>query len=104
MLILVLFIGAGFLTSNPVQTTKTSTGAFSVAGTPLRAEPAVHDLKVITVSGQPPGNIINAVSIPEGSTRSRITNNSAAAQRTTPRSRCAMTSPRAPWRTSTSWS
>ena len=49
-------------------------------GTPLRAEPAVQDLKVITVSGQPPGNIINAVSIPEGSTRTSFTNNSAAAQ------------------------
>ncbi len=80
LLILVLFIGAEFLTSNPVQTTKTSTGAFSVPGTPLRAEPAVHALKVITVSGQPPGNIINAASIPEGSTRTSFTNNSAASQ------------------------
>jgi hypothetical protein len=80
VLILVLFIGAGFLTSNPVQTTKTSTGAFSVAGTPLRAEPAVHALKVIAVSGQPPGNIINAASIPQGSTRISYTNNSAASQ------------------------
>jgi hypothetical protein len=80
LLILVLFIGAEFLTSNPVQTTRTSTGAFSVPGTPLRAEPAVHALKVITVSGQPPGNIINAASIPEGSTRTSFTNTSAASQ------------------------
>jgi len=80
LLILVLFIGAEFLTSNPVQTTKTSTAAFSVRGSPLRADPGVHDLKVITVSGQPPSNIVNAVSVPEGATRTSYANNSAAAQ------------------------
>ena len=80
VLILVLFIGAGFLTSNPVQKTKTATGAFSVAGSPLRAVPGMHALKVITVSGQPPGNIINAVSVPEGATQTAHENNSAAAQ------------------------
>jgi hypothetical protein len=80
VLILVLFIGAGFLTSNPVQKNKTTAGSFSVAGTPLRAEPGVHALQVITVSGQPPGNIINAVSIPEGSVRTSFANNSAASQ------------------------
>jgi hypothetical protein len=80
LLILVLFIGAEFLTSNPVQPTKTYTGAFSVPGTPLRAVPAAHDLKVITVSGQPPGNIVNAVSVPEGATRTSFKNNSEAAQ------------------------
>src|ERR1039458_494271 len=80
LLILALFIGAGFLTSNPVQPTKPSTGAFSVPGTPLRAVPAVHDLKVIAVSGQPPGNIINAVAVPEGATRTSYQNNSAQAQ------------------------
>jgi hypothetical protein len=80
LLILVLFIGAEFLTSNPVQQTKTSTKAFSVAGTPLRALPAVHDLQVITVSGQPPGNIINAVSVPVGATRTSYKNNSNGAQ------------------------
>jgi hypothetical protein len=80
LLILVLFIGAEFLTSNPVQQTKTSTKAFSIAGTPLRALPAVHDLQVITVSGQPPGNIINAVSVPDGATRTSYKNNSNGAQ------------------------
>jgi hypothetical protein len=80
VLILALFIGAGILTSNPVQTTKTSTHAFSVPGTPLRAVPGAHDLKVITRSGQPPGNIINAVSIPEGARRTSHVNNSASAQ------------------------
>jgi hypothetical protein len=80
VLILGLFIGAGFLTSNPVRPTKTSTRSFSVPGTPLRAVPGVADLKVITVSGQPPGNIINAVAVPQGSTPTAHANNSAAAQ------------------------
>jgi hypothetical protein len=80
VLILGAFIGAGFLTSNPVQPTKASTSSFSVPGTPLRAVPAVKVLKAITVSGQPPGNIINAASIPEGSRRTSFENNSTAAQ------------------------
>ena len=47
LLILVVFIGAGFLTSNPVQQTKTSTGSFSVpghaaAGRAGRARPQGH--------------------------------------------------------------
>jgi hypothetical protein len=80
VVILGLFIGAGFLTSNPVQPTKSSTRAFSVPGTTLRAVPGVHDLKVITVSGQPPGNIINAVAVPQGAKPTAHANNSAAAQ------------------------
>src|ERR1039458_5202089 len=80
LLILIMFIGAGFLTSNSVQQTKTSTGSFSVPGTPLRAVPAVHDLKAITVSGQPPGNILNAISVPQGARRVSFADNTEAAQ------------------------
>jgi hypothetical protein len=80
VLILVLFIGTEFLTSSPVQKTKTSTRSFSVPGTPLRAVPGVHDLKVITVAGQPPGNIINAVAIPKGARRTSFVNKSASAE------------------------
>jgi hypothetical protein len=80
VLILILFIGAEFLTSNSVQPTKTSTGAFSVPGTSVRAKPAAQALKVITASGQPPGNIINAVSIPVGATLASHINNSQADQ------------------------
>jgi hypothetical protein len=80
LLILVAFIGAGFLTSNPIQPTKTSTAPFSVPGTPLRAEPAFQVLKIITVSGQPPGNVINSVAIPVGSKRVSFENNTASAQ------------------------
>jgi hypothetical protein len=79
-LILIAFIAAEFLTTNPVQPTKTAAHSFSVPGTPLRADPAVHALKAITVSGQPPGNIINATSIPAGATRTSYENNSQAAQ------------------------
>jgi hypothetical protein len=80
LLILAVFIGASFLTSNPVQQTITSTGAVAVPGTTLLAQPAVKALKVITVSGEPPGNILNAVSIPLGARRVSYQNNSAAAE------------------------
>jgi len=80
VLILALFIGAGFLTSNPVQQTTTSTRTFSVPGTTLRAQPAVTALAVIAVAGQPPGNIVNATSIPVGATRVSFRNNTASAQ------------------------
>ncbi len=82
LLILIVFIGAGFLTSNSdsIQQAKTSTSSFAVSGTPLRAVPGVQDLKVITVSGEPPGNILNAVSIPEGATRVSFVNNTQSAQ------------------------
>jgi hypothetical protein len=80
VVILGLFIGAEFLTSNPVQPTKVSTHSFTVPGTPLRAVPAVKALKVITVSGQPPGNIINSSSIPQGAQRTSFENNTNSAQ------------------------
>jgi hypothetical protein len=76
VLILVLFIGAEFLTSNPVQPTRTSTKVTSISGTSLRAVPAVDALSVIIANGQPPGNIINAVDIPTGSVRVSHENNS----------------------------
>src|SRR5580698_529695 len=79
VLILALFIGAAFLTTNPVQPTHTSTATHGVDGTVLRAEPARIDLAAITVSGEPPGNIVNAVSVPVGSVLLSHQNNSAAA-------------------------
>jgi hypothetical protein len=80
LLILVAFISAEFLTSNPVQQTVTSTHEFSVKGTSLRAKPAATALKVITVSGQPPGNIVNSVAIPVGATSVSHSNNTASEQ------------------------
>ncbi|HEY3842978.1 MAG TPA: hypothetical protein VGL48_06960 [Acidimicrobiales bacterium] len=79
VLILGVFIGAGFLTSNPVQAPDKSTASATVAGTSLRALPALTDLKAITLSGEPPGNILNSVSVPQGATLLSHQDNSAAA-------------------------
>lgn len=80
VLILGLFIGAEFLTSNPVQQPQTSAHSFRVPGTPLLAVPAIHALEVITVAGQPPTNIVDAASIPQGARRTSFKNNSASAE------------------------
>jgi hypothetical protein len=77
VLILGVFIGAEFLTSNPVQQVNTTTKSSVVAGTNLLAVAADSVLKPITVSGEPPGNIINAVSIPKGAVEISHVNNSA---------------------------
>ncbi|HVB92182.1 MAG TPA: hypothetical protein VND70_08795 [Acidimicrobiales bacterium] len=78
VLILGAFIAAGFLTSNPVQGTRI-TGSSAVPGSTLVAVPAATALSVITRSGQPPGNILNAVSIPRGAVRTAHQDNTAAA-------------------------
>jgi hypothetical protein len=79
VLILALFIGANFLTANPVQPTNTSTASHPVTGTTLHALPARLDLAPIITSGEPPANIVNAVSVPAGAVRLSSQNNSAAA-------------------------
>jgi hypothetical protein len=79
VLILAVFIGANFLTSNPVQPTHTSSATRVVSGTALRAEPARVVLAPITMDGEPPGNIVNAVYVPVGSVLLSHQNNSAAA-------------------------
>jgi hypothetical protein len=79
LFILILFISVGFLTSDPVQQVTTSKASSSIAGTTLKGVPAVTDLKVITVSGEPPGNILNAVDVPVGAVRVSHQNNGAAA-------------------------
>jgi hypothetical protein len=80
VLILFIFIGGSFLTANPVQQIKTGTTPITVNGSALKAVPARVDLTPIIIDGQPPGNIINATDIPDGSTRLSWQNNSAAAQ------------------------
>jgi hypothetical protein len=79
VLILGVFITLGFVTSNPVQQTKTSDTVHQITGTSLHAVPGESALKVITKSGEPPGNILNAVSIPQGATLVSHQNNSALA-------------------------
>jgi hypothetical protein len=81
VLILGIFITAGILTSHPPQSPATGTGSSAVAGSLLRAVPAAPTLSVITQSGEPPANIVNAVFIPLAAVRvSHQDNNSAAGQ------------------------
>jgi hypothetical protein len=79
VLILGLFIGAAFLTSNPVQTTNTSSATRSVGGTSIRAVRADAALAPIVADGEPPSNILNAVAIPAGAVAVSHQDNSAAA-------------------------
>jgi hypothetical protein len=80
VVILFLFIGASFLTSNPIKQVKISNSSIKVGGTSLSAVPGRVDLTPIVKSGQPPGNIINATDIPKGAIRLSFENNSVAAQ------------------------
>jgi hypothetical protein len=79
VLILGVFIGAEFLTANPVQPVSTNTKNSIVSGSDLRAAAADVALKPITITGEPPGNIINAVSIPKGAVEVSHVNNGAGA-------------------------
>jgi hypothetical protein len=79
VLIVGVFVSIGLATTGPAVQTDTSTASRVISGTPLRAVPAASALSVITQSGQPPSNILNSVSIPEGAIRLSHQNNSAAA-------------------------
>jgi hypothetical protein len=68
-LILILFIALGAVTNHKVQTTNTSKATSSVAGTTLLRVPAASDLAAIIASGEPPSDIVNAVSVPAGARR-----------------------------------
>jgi hypothetical protein len=76
LLILVVFITAEFLTSNPVQPVSTKKATTKVAGTSLLGVPADVALQPIAVAGEPPGNIINAVALPKGFVEVSHVNNS----------------------------
>ena len=78
-LILVGCVAIGLATNGAPTQTNTSRSIQVISGTSLRAVRAAPALKVITQSGEPPPNILNAVSLPEGSTRVSHQNNSAAA-------------------------
>ena len=77
VLILVVFVAIGILSSQSPGPVRHGTAASSVAGTTLRAEPAAAALAPIVSPGQPPTNILNAVSIPVGSVRISHQNNAA---------------------------
>jgi hypothetical protein len=77
--IVVAFIAIGFATNGKPVQTDTSKSIRAIAGSSLRAVSAAPALAVITQSGEPPSNILNSVSLPEGSARVSHQNNSAAA-------------------------
>jgi hypothetical protein len=69
VLILVAFVAIGVLSSHsPAQVTRSS-GPSAVPGVTLPAVSAAHLLSPIVQSGEPPTNILNAVSVPVGSVR-----------------------------------
>lgn len=79
VLILAAFVTLGIVSSHSPAPVKTSGPPSAVAGSPLRSEPAADALKPIVGSGDPPSNIINAVTVPVGSIRISHQNNAAGA-------------------------
>src|ERR1700722_7828485 len=79
VLILVVFVTIGILTSQSPQPVKTSGAPSAVGGTTLRATAAARLLSPIAISGEPPTNVLNAVSVPVGSVRLSHQNNAAGA-------------------------
>ena len=78
-LILVVFITIAIVTSQAPTPIKHSGAAVGVPGVALRAVPAAGLLSPIVTDGEPPNNILNAVSIPVGSVRTSHENNTAGA-------------------------
>jgi hypothetical protein len=73
-LILVLFVTIAIVTSQTPTPVKHS-GTAVVPGVTLRAVPAAGMLSPIVTGGDPPNNILNAVSVPVGSVRVSHENN-----------------------------
>jgi hypothetical protein len=78
-LILVVFITIAIVTSQAPAPIKHSAAAVGVPGVTLRAVPAAGLLAPIVTDGEPPNNILNAVSVPVGSVRISHENNTAGA-------------------------
>lgn len=79
VLILAVFVTLGILSTHSPAPLKTSGAPTRVLGSPLRAQPASDALRPIIGSGEPPSNIVNAVSVPVGSLRISHQNNAAGA-------------------------
>ncbi len=79
VLIIAVFVTLGILSSQSPAPMKTSGAPSVVPGTSLRAQAAGHALAPIITLGEPPSNIINAVSVPTGSVRISHQNNAAGA-------------------------
>jgi hypothetical protein len=78
-LILVLFVTIAIVTSQAPAPIKRSDAAVGVPGATLRAVPAARLLSPIVTDGDPPNNVLNAVSVPVGSVRVSHENNTAGA-------------------------
>jgi hypothetical protein len=79
VLILAVFVTLGILSSHSPAPLKTTGAPSAVPGSPLRAEPAGDALRPIVGPGEPPSNIVNAVTVPVGSVRISHQNNAAGA-------------------------
>ncbi|HEY6474310.1 MAG TPA: hypothetical protein VIY26_15560 [Acidimicrobiales bacterium] len=77
VLIIAVFVTLGLVSTHPPAPVKTTGAPAKVPGTPLRSEPAALALTPIIVQGEPPTNIINAVTLPTGAVRISHQNNAA---------------------------
>jgi hypothetical protein len=77
VLILAVFVTIGIVFSQSPARVRTGSSSDRVLGTSLRAVPATHALAPILGGGEPPSNIVNAVSVPAGSVRIGHANNAA---------------------------
>jgi hypothetical protein len=77
VLILAVFVTIGIVFSQSPARVRTGSGSNHVPGTSLRGVPAAAALAPILGGGEPPSNIVNAVSVPAGSVRIGHTNNAA---------------------------
>ncbi len=75
-LILVVFVTIGIVSTQSPAPVTHSTAAVAVPGVSLQAEPAAGLVSPIVVAGEPPTNILDAVSVPVGSVRISHQNNS----------------------------
>jgi hypothetical protein len=78
-LILLVFAISAAVTNggNPARLPPRADTPVSVPGTSLRAIPGAHDLRSIEQGGEPPANIMRAVSVPLGAVVVSTQNNSA---------------------------
>jgi hypothetical protein len=77
VLILAVFVTIGIVFSQSPARVRTGSASDRVPGTSLRAVPAAAALAPILGGGEPPSNIVNAVSMPAGSVRIGHANNAA---------------------------
>ena len=74
VVILVLFSVGASLTHTPTTPAKAPRGTSAVKGSSLRAVSAQRGLSVIERDGQPPANVLAAITLPTGAVRESSTN------------------------------